>query len=337
MQIADFDYQLPEHLIARYPLAERSASRLLHCVRETGALQDRRFADIAELITPRDCLIFNNTRVMPARLHGQKATGGKVEILIERLLSEHSALAHIKASKSPKPGTQIGLANNQQLTVTGRQGEFFILQAEQDLLQLMQAAGEMPLPPYMTRAAEQMDSQRYQTVYAKHSGAVAAPTAGLHFDETLLEKLRQKGIAMAEVTLHVGAGTFQPVRVDNIQEHKMHSEWLEVPAEVCDLVAKTRARGGRVIAVGTTTVRSLETAAASGTLQAYSGDSDIFIYPGYQFQAVDAMITNFHLPKSTLIMLVSAFSSLDTIKQAYQHAISEEYRFFSYGDAMFLG
>ncbi len=336
MQITDFDYQLPEHLIARYPLPERSSSRLLHYDRGSNTLSDRQFSDMLDHIQPNDCLIFNNTKVMPARLHGQKATGGKLEILIERLAADNIALAHIKASKSPKPGTQIELQNGINVTMTGRENGLFMLQAQQDWLQIMQQQGEMPLPPYMLRAAEEMDTRRYQTVYAKQTGAVAAPTAGLHFDDELINKIKTKNIATAQVTLHVGAGTFQPVRVDNIHEHQMHKEWLQVSDEVCDLITRTKQQGGRVIAVGTTTVRSLETAARAGQLQPYTGDSDIFIYPGYKFQVVDAMITNFHLPKSTLIMLVSAFCGLAEVKQAYQYAIEQEYRFFSYGDAMLL-
>jgi S-adenosylmethionine:tRNA ribosyltransferase-isomerase len=336
MQITDFDYELPEQLIARYPLPERSHSRLLHFDSKSETLADRQFRDVVDLIQPNDCLIFNNTKVMPARIYAQKPSGGKVEILLERLGDNNIALAHVKASKSPKPGSSIILADGTELQVLGREGDLFILQATDDWLQIMQAAGEMPLPPYMARGAEQLDEQRYQTVYAQHLGAVAAPTAGLHFDQELLAKLNDKGIRSAEVTLHVGAGTFQPVRVENIQEHQMHKEWLQVDEPVCELIRETKQSSGRVIAVGTTSVRSLETAARGGELQAYTGDSDIFIYPGYKFQVVDAMITNFHLPKSTLIMLVGAFSGLDNIKHAYQHAIEQEYRFFSYGDAMFL-
>ncbi len=336
MQTTDFDYPLPEHLIARYPLAQRTQSRLLHCDRQTGAVIDRQFSDILALLQPNDCLIFNNTKVMPARLYGHKPTGGKIELLIERLVDSHTALAHVKSSKTLKPGAVIMLQNNIQITLQSREQNLFRLHAPREWLDIMQEQGEMPLPPYMLRHSETLDTERYQTVYAQEFGAVAAPTAGLHFDEALLTAIKNKNIATATVTLHVGAGTFQPVRVDNIHEHVMHSEWLDVDEEVCALVRETKQRGGRVIAVGTTTVRSLETAARSGELQPYCGDTDIFIYPGYKFKVVDAMITNFHLPKSTLIMLVSAFSGMEMIRQAYAHAIAQEYRFFSYGDAMFL-
>ncbi len=336
MRTADFDFDLPEELIAQYPLENRTDSRLLHV--HDGRLDDRYFRDILELIQPDDLLVFNNTQVIPARLFGQKSTGGKLEVLVERILDEHTLLAHIRCSKSPKAGSQLILDGDIRVTMLARQGELFKLRFddERPVLQLLQMFGHMPLPPYIDRADEANDQSRYQTVYASTPGAVAAPTAGLHFDQALLDRLAAKGVGSAHVTLHVGAGTFQPVRVDNIKDHKMHSEYIDVDAAVVEQIQQTRKAGGRVIAVGTTSVRSLETAAQSGKLAEFHGDSDIFIYPGYQFKVVDAMITNFHLPQSTLLMLVSAFAGKDTILKAYQHAIDERYRFFSYGDAMLL-
>ncbi|TNF01409.1 MAG: tRNA preQ1(34) S-adenosylmethionine ribosyltransferase-isomerase QueA, partial [Gammaproteobacteria bacterium] len=283
-------------------------------------------------------MVFNNTRVIPARLYGHKASGGKIEMLVERLVGEYNVLAHLRASKSPKPGTHITFEGGVEAEVTGREGELFCLcfLGERSALEVLEAHGHMPLPPYIDRADGKLDRQRYQTVYAEKPGAVAAPTAGLHFDEELLVQLRAKGVEMAHVTLHVGAGTFQPVRVDNILDHQMHAEVIDVSDEVCRQVTETRARGRRVIAVGTTSVRCLESAAASGELAPMSGETDIFIYPGYQFKVVDALITNFHLPESTLLMLVSAFSGYSRIMSAYQEAVAQRYRFFSYGDAMFL-
>lgn len=336
MRTADFDFHLPEELIAQYPLEDRTASRLLHVCGDQ--LSDRIFTDIAELIQPEDLLVFNNTRVIPARLFGHKATGGKLEVLVERILDDHQLLAHIRASKSPKPGTELLLEGQLEAVMVERVGDLFRLafKGGRTVLDLLESYGHMPLPPYIAREDEDTDQSRYQTVYAEHPGAVAAPTAGLHFDEALLQRIQAQGTEFAYVTLHVGAGTFQPVRVDNIEDHKMHAERISVPASVVEQVNATRVRGGRVIAVGTTSVRSLESAAAQGELEPFEGESEIFIYPGYEFKVVDAMITNFHLPQSTLIMLVSAFAGQETIMRAYQHAVESRYRFFSYGDAMFL-
>jgi S-adenosylmethionine:tRNA ribosyltransferase-isomerase len=337
MKRTDFHYELPAELIAQRPLEQRSASRLLCFDRQSGHLSDRTFSDLPGLLNPGDLLVFNNTEVIPARLYGRKASGGRVEILVERLLDQHECLAQVRASKSPKPGGTLILEDGSELRVLGREDSFFHLQSVGgDLMGLLQDLGHMPLPPYITREDTQRDRDRYQTVYAETPGAVAAPTAGLHFDQTLLDQLKDTGIQSATVTLHVGAGTFQPVRVDNIEDHHMHAEWLEVPQSACDAITATRTRGGRVIAVGTTAVRSLETAAQGGSLEPFSGDSRIFIYPPYQFRVVDAMITNFHLPESTLLMLVSAFAGREPIMAAYRHAVEQRYRFFSYGDAMLL-
>lgn len=334
MRIDEFNYDLPEELIAQYPAAKRTDSRLL--VMNHEGLHDHHFPDLLEYLQPNDCLIFNNTRVMPARLYGTKETGGKIEILLERILTEDRALCHLRASKSPKPGAQLNFGET-RAEVVGRQEEFYILQLlNNSWVDLMNAQGELPLPPYMSRHAESSDSERFQTVYNQHLGAVAAPTAGLHFDQPLLDKISANGIQFGFVTLHVGAGTFLPIRAETIAEHKMHTEWAEIPQSVVDLISQTRARGGRVFAVGTTSVRSLETAARSGQLEAFSGDTNIFIYPGYEFKVIDGMITNFHLPESTLIMLVSAFMGKERIFKAYEHAIHQRYRFFSYGDAMLL-
>ncbi|MDO5091143.1 MAG: tRNA preQ1(34) S-adenosylmethionine ribosyltransferase-isomerase QueA [Cardiobacteriaceae bacterium] len=330
---SDFHYELPDNLIARHPLAERSASRLL--LVEEGGVADREVRDFVELLHPADLLVFNNTRVLPARLFGQKASGGKVEILIERLHDAHRASAYVRASKAPKVGGEI-VVGAHRMVVTGRHEALFILESATPWPQLLAAAGEMPIPPYLERAADDSDDERYQTVYAKHPGAVAAPTAGLHFDDALLAAIRDKGIATTEVTLHVGAGTFQPVRHENLGEHVMHEEWLRVSQDVVDAVSACRARGGRVVAVGTTSLRALESAAASGEFQVFEGDTDLFITPGYRFRVVDALFTNFHLPESTLLMLVSAFAGVERIRAAYQYAIHANYRFYSYGDAMFL-
>ena len=336
MKTADFDFHLPEELIAQYPLKERSASRLLHLSGKT--ISDRLFTDLTELLSPEDLLVFNNTRVIPARLHGQKETGGKVEVLVERVLDNHHLLAHIRASKSPKAGAQLILESFIKATMIEREGDLFKLrfEGETGVLELLDQYGHMPLPPYIERADEHADLERYQTVYARHAGAVAAPTAGLHFDQKMLDQLAENGIKSAFVTLHVGAGTFQPVRVDDITEHHMHAEYIDVDASVVELIKQTKSNGGRVIAIGTTAVRSLESAAMHGELAEFHADSQIFIYPGYEFKVVDAMVTNFHLPQSTLLMLVSAFSGHEIMMQAYQHAVNEKYRFFSYGDAMFL-
>ncbi|UJS24122.1 tRNA preQ1(34) S-adenosylmethionine ribosyltransferase-isomerase QueA [Thiothrix winogradskyi] len=338
MKLSDFHYDLPPALIASEPLAERTASRLLILNGTSGECRDGQFTDVLDLIQPEDLLVFNNTRVIPARLHGEKVTGGKVEVLVERITGEHSALAHIRASKAPKPGTRLRLEQVIDAQVTGRQDDLFELQFlhTDSALNLLEQYGHIPLPPYIERADTPADRERYQTVFAQQPGAVAAPTAGLHFDRPLLDALRQKGVQTAAVTLHVGAGTFQPVRVQDLSQHVMHAEYADVSQEVCDAVAACRERGGRVVAVGTTSVRSLESAARDGMLKPFQGDTRLFITPGYQFRVVDVMITNFHLPESTLLMLVSAFAGYENIMQAYQHAVRREYRFFSYGDAMLM-
>lgn len=336
MQVADFFFQLPDALIARHPLAERRASRLLVLEGETGKLSHRNFADLLDHVRPGDLMVFNNTRVIPARLFGQKATGGKLEILVERVVGNRSVLAHVRSSKSPKAGSKILLDGGGEAEMIARHDALFELEFDEDVLPLLERIGHMPLPPYIDRPDDAADRERYQTVYAQRAGAVAAPTAGLHFDEALLQTLRESGVETAYVTLHVGAGTFQPVRVERIEEHHMHREWLEVGQDVVDAVAACRSRGGRVIAVGTTSVRSLETAARDGELKPFSGDTDIFIYPGKSFHVVDALVTNFHLPESTLLMLVSAFAGYPETMAAYAEAVAQRYRFFSYGDAMFI-
>ncbi|WP_374492802.1 tRNA preQ1(34) S-adenosylmethionine ribosyltransferase-isomerase QueA [Zoogloea sp.] len=331
----DFDYPLPEALIAQMPLEHRTDSRLL---RVQPTLADLQFSDLPTLLAPGDLLVFNDTRVLHARLFGTKDTGGQVEVMIERPLGSHEALAQIRASKSPKPGSRLHLEGALEVEVLGRVGEFFHLRfpATDDLIALLERHGRLPLPPYIERAAGNTDESRYQTVYARNPGSVAAPTAGLHFDEALLARLAGLGINSAFVTLNVGAGTFQPVRVHDLSEHQMHTETYFVPEATVDAIAATRAAGRRVVCVGTTSMRALESAARSGPLRAGKAESDLFILPGYDFQVADALITNFHLPKSTLLMLVSAFSGMDTIRHAYAHAIEQRYRFFSYGDAMFL-
>ena len=347
MKTRDFHYQLPEQLIAQTPCDVRSHSRLLHYSRKDQSIEHLRFSDIIDLIKPEDLLVFNNTRVIPARMYGIKETGGRVEILVERLTSEFRCLAHVKASKTPKPGSMLTLQhadaalaqNSPNLTVTveGRDGDLFILSSTTSTMaEIMERIGHMPLPPYISRDDTCEDFSRYQTVYAANPGAVAAPTAGLHFDDSLLKKLEQKGVNSAYVTLHVGAGTFQPVRSEQIEDHEMHFEYLVVPQETVEKCQQTRQNGGRIIAVGTTTVRSLETASQNGELEAYTGETDIFIYPGYQFKSIDALITNFHLPESTLLMLISAFAGKEEMLRCYSEAIKKEYRFFSYGDAMFI-
>jgi S-adenosylmethionine:tRNA ribosyltransferase-isomerase len=332
--LSDFDFDLPPELIAQFPLSERSASRLLH-VRHDG-LQDGHFADVVELFQPGDVLVFNDTRVMNARFFGAKETGGRVEVLVERLLDATTVLAQVRASKSPPAGMTLRLADAFNVTVGERSGEFFTLHFPSDAMPLIDAHGRLPLPPYIEHAADAQDQTRYQTVYAKNPGAVAAPTAGLHFDEPLLQRLRDKGVTLAWLTLHVGAGTFQPVRTENLAEHKMHTEWYEVPQETVAAVAAARAAGRQVIAIGTTSLRALESASRSGQLVAGGGQTDLFITPGYRFHTVTRMVTNFHLPKSTLMMLVSAFAGYERIRAAYAHAIAQRYRFFSYGDAMLL-
>jgi len=348
MKRTDFGFDLPAELIAQEPLPDRSASRLLEVHTESGECTHRAFTDLPDLLSADDLLVFNNTRVMAARLFAQKQTGGRAELLLERLLPDGSALAHIRASKSPKEGSLLLIAADAEsdvsdlsLRVVGRQGALFHVVAEcGSIPEMTRRYGHVPLPPYIDRADRPSDRERYQTIYASREGAVAAPTAGLHFDHALIERLAVMGVRRSEVTLHVGAGTFQPVRVDEIEDHTMHSEYIEVDQACCDAVAACRARGGRVVAVGTTAVRSLESAARSSSaangLQPFAGDTDIFLYPGCEFKVVDALITNFHLPESTLMMLVSAFSGIDTIRRAYQLAIENRYRFFSYGDAMFL-
>lgn len=338
MHISDFDFELPDELIAQHPPAVRGSSRLLAAL-PGEPLRDVQFADLPQWLQPGDVMVFNNTKVMKARLFGQKASGGKIEALIERVLDAHTALAHIRSSKSPKAGSRLIFDGGIEAEMLERQGELFVLrfEGEQTVYELLEQNGHLPLPPYIERAAGEDDDGRYQTVYAKHQGAVAAPTAGLHFTDNLLDDLRAKGVVMTEVTLHVGAGTFQPVRVDNIAEHKMHSEWFKVPEATVAAIEQAKAAGKRVWAIGTTSMRALESAAASGSLRAGEGDTDIFITPGYRFRVVDRLVTNFHLPKSTLLMLVSAFSGTQHIREVYTHAVAQQYRFFSYGDAMLLG
>ena len=333
MLISDFDYHLPPGLIARYPASERRASRLLEV---SDALHDRAFAELPGLLNEGDLLVFNDTRVIPARLPGTKDTGGRVEVLIERVQGESRALAHVRASKSPKPGTMLHFGTDVSAKVLGRQGELFELEFSSTVMQVLDDLGQVPLPPYLERAAEDDDFERYQTVYARDPGAVAAPTAGLHFDEAMLEETRTMGVRHAFVTLHVGAGTFQALREEHIEENRLHAERVDVGEDCVDLVRETREQGGRVIAVGTTAVRSLECASAGGTLEPFRGETDLFILPGYRFRSVDAMITNFHLPQSSLLMLVAAFAGTKRILDAYRHAVDAEYRFFSYGDSMFL-
>lgn len=338
MNVSDFHFDLPDELIARYPLKERSASRLLSLDGLTGTVSHRQFADLPDLLQPGDLLVFNNTRVIPARLFAKKETGGQVEVLVERLLGEHELLAHVKASKALKPGQRIILEDGTAMLMKQREDALFhlVCDSSEPLLELLERIGHMPLPPYVDRPDESSDRERYQTVYAREAGAVAAPTAGLHFDDGILAELAARGIESAFVTLHVGAGTFQPVRVEHIENHIMHSEVAHVPQETVDAVNSARARGGRIVAVGTTSVRSLESASRGGVLKPFKGETDIFIYPGYRFQTVDAMVTNFHLPESTLIMLVSAFAGYENVMSAYRDAVAERYRFFSYGDAMFI-
>jgi S-adenosylmethionine:tRNA ribosyltransferase-isomerase len=332
--LSDFDFDLPEALIAQTPLSERSASRLLFVDGNTPT--DRQFGDIVDLLSPGDLLVFNNTRVLKARFFGVKETGGKIEVLVERVLDNRTVHAQVRASKSPGVGLKLRLADAFDVTVGERAGEFYTLHFPSDVFEILEQYGKLPLPPYIEHDADDFDEQRYQTVYAKEPGAVAAPTAGLHFDEQLLAQLKDKGVNFAYVTLHVGAGTFQPVRVENLAEHNMHSEWYTMPEETVAAVAATKAAGGKVVAVGTTSMRALESASQTGTLVAGSADTRLFITPGYTFKTVDRLVTNFHLPKSTLLMLVSAFAGYDTIRAAYAHAIAQQYRFFSYGDAMLL-
>lgn len=343
MRRQDFAYELPEELIAFEPTEQRTGSRLMRLEGNTGDIAHLQFADVIDQLQAGDVMVFNDTQVIPARVFGQKATGGKVEILVERIVDEHCVWAHIRASKSPKTDAMITLDNGVQVRVTGRTGAdnalFVVDFGEHHVLTTLQAVGHMPLPPYIERDDEPEDKERYQTVYGRRPGAVAAPTAGLHFDEALIADIKAKGVEVVYVTLHVGAGTFQPVRVDNIDEHVMHSEVIDVPASVCETINKAQQEGRRVVAVGTTSMRSLEAAAQYSDgeqLTPYQGETDIFITPGYRFQIVDALVTNFHLSESTLLMLISAFAGYEQTMQAYQQAVAERYRFFSYGDAMFI-
>lgn len=347
MQLADFHFELPLELIARYPLAKRSESRLMCLAKQSNNLIHNQFFSVLDLIQEGDLLVLNETKVIPARLFGQKVTGGQVELLVERVLDQHRIIAQVRASKSPKVGDLIymrqadGTKSTSPITleVLNRQEQFYELKyqgTDCSILDLIEKLGKIPLPHYMHRQAEESDKERYQTVYAKHKGSVAAPTAGFHFDEALLQKLRDKKVSFGYLTLHIGAGTFAPVRVDDIREHKMHSEYIEVSAELCDLIVKTKAAGKRVISVGTTSLRALETASQSGEIKPFYGDTNIFIYPGYQFNCADALITNLHLPSSTLLMLVCAFAGKEKVLHAYNEAVKRGYRFYSYGDAMWM-
>lgn len=338
MKKSDFYYHLPVHLIAQKPLSHRVSSRLLCMNNATGDIKDKLFADFIDLINVNDLLVLNDTKVIPARLFGKKQTGGKVEILIERIADERHATAHIRSSKSAESGTNIKLDDGSMCRVTGRESDLFCLEfkAEKPLLELLNQIGHIPLPPYITRADNAQDLTRYQTVFARQAGAVAAPTAGLHFDQEMLEQLEKKGVDIAFITLHVGSGTFKPVRVDDLSQHIMHKEYYSVSQNTVAAVQRTKKKKGRIIAIGTTSVRALESASSSGHLKAGFGDTDLFITPGYSFKSVDAMLTNFHLPESTLLMLISAFAGYNHVMHAYQHAIEQSYRFFSYGDAMFL-
>ncbi|MGH8751225.1 MAG: tRNA preQ1(34) S-adenosylmethionine ribosyltransferase-isomerase QueA [Burkholderiales bacterium] len=336
MKVSDFDFDLPQDLIAQSPAAERSASRLLHL--DGGVLRDEWFRDLPNHVAPGDVMVFNDTRVIKARLFGNKASGGKVQLLVERVLDAQHALAQIYAGHPSRPGTVLNFAPGMRAVVLGREGEFYKVRFEsgQTVFELLEQHGATPLPPYIARPADERDEARYQTVYAREPGAVAAPTAGLHFDTAMLDNLRKRGVRMAYVTLHVGAGTFQPVRSENISEHKMHGECYSVPVATVKMIEEVRQKGQRVLAVGSTSLRALESAAASGQLQAGSGETHIFITPGYRFQVVERLLTNFHLPRSTLIMLVSAFGGMENIRNAYRHALENRYRFFSYGDAMLI-
>lgn len=336
LKTSDFDYILPKELIAKFPLQQRSSSRLLCLDSASGNVEHQNFSDLISLLNPGDLLVCNNSKVIPARILGRKETGGKVEALIERIVDDKKVIAHLRTSKKPKPGSLLYFKNT-KFQLLGRKDDLFeLLCLEKDnVLDVIESIGEMPIPPYFERKAEDSDSERYQTIYADKKGSVAAPTAGLHFDEVLIQKLKDKKIDIDYVTLHVGAGTFSPVRVENIKDHKMHSEYVEVSQSLCDKIIQTKKAGGKVIAVGTTTVRSLEFASQSGEIKEFKGDANLFIYPGYKFNCVDGLITNFHLPSSTLLMLVTAFAGYQNVMQAYNKAISEKYRFYSYGDAMF--
>ena len=333
---SEFAYDLPDELIARYPCERRCDSRLLHLDGNAGTIADRNFTDLPALLRKGDLLVFNDTRVLPARLHGVKDSGGRIELLLERVVDTHRVLAQLRASKPPRPGSGLMLAGEHRAIVAGRRDEFWEVRFEDEALAVFERHGEIPLPPYLRRAAEAIDRERYQTVYARVPGAVAAPTAGLHFDAALLERCTAAGISAAHLTLHVGAGTFQPVRADELDAHHMHSEVMSVSAALCAQVAKARGQGGRVIAVGTTSVRALESAAAGGKLAPHEGETRLFIRPGHRFRVVDALLTNFHLPESSLLMLVCAFAGRQRVLNAYRHAVGRRYRFFSYGDAMFV-
>jgi S-adenosylmethionine:tRNA ribosyltransferase-isomerase len=338
MRTDDFDFNLPEELIAQFPAPERRASRLLRLDGVSGELIDAWFRELPTLLTPGDLLVFNDTRVIKARLTGYKESGGKIEALVERIVGTHQALAHIRASHAPKPGSRLVFADSVEAEMTERRGDLFLLRfrGEAPLTDILEQHGAMPLPPYIQHSPDQLDEERYQTIYARQPGAVAAPTAGLHFDEAMLAELEKRSIRTAQITLHVGAGTFQPVRVENIAEHRMHSERYDVPQAAVDAILETQRAGGRVTAVGTTALRALESATRNGEILSGSGETDIFITPGFQFKVVERLLTNFHLPKSTLLMLVSAFAGMDNIRRAYRHAVAERYRFFSYGDAMLM-
>jgi S-adenosylmethionine:tRNA ribosyltransferase-isomerase len=338
MRASDFRFDLPTELIAQYPCGRRRESRLLVVDGASGELQDRRFDELGSLLDPGDLLVMNDTRVIKARLGARKATGGKVEILVERIMDAHRVLAHLRANRSPAVGSRLLVDDRVEVLVSGRFDDLFELELEDahPIDALLAASGAVPLPPYIRRDPERVDEERYQTVYAREDGAVAAPTAGLHFDAAMLDELRAAGVGISFITLQVGAGTFQPLRSDDIDAHVMHSEFARVPAEVCEQVAETRSRGGRVVAVGTTSVRALESASAGGELAPFEGETQLFIKQGHAFRSVDALLTNFHLPESTLLMLVCAFAGLDTVMEAYRHAVAARYRFFSYGDAMFL-
>jgi len=337
MRVADFDYALPEELIAQRPAAERSRSRLLHLDARTGALADLQFTDLPRLLEPRDVLVLNDTRVIKARLEGRKATGGRIELLVERLLGEREVLALVRASHPPRPGSELRVGDGVRAEVLAREDDLYRLRfADATVAELLERCGRVPLPPYITHAPDASDSDRYQTVYAERPGAVAAPTAGLHFDRAMLERLAAQGVRIARVTLHVGAGTFQPVRTESVEAHRMHRERFEVPQATVEAIESARREGGRVLAAGTTALRALESAARGGRLEATAGETDLFVYPGFGFRVVDRLLTNFHLPKSTLLMLVAAFAGAENIRRAYAHAIGQRYRFFSYGDAMLI-
>jgi S-adenosylmethionine:tRNA ribosyltransferase-isomerase len=336
MRVDEFDYELPQDLIAQFPATQRSASRLLHLDGTTGSYTEHFFFDLPALLRRGDLLVFNDTRVIKARLHGVRESGGKVEALIERIVSTRRALAMLKTSHPPKAGQKIQFGDTTHATMIDRQGEFFLLEFADEVSGILERLGEVPLPPYIGRRAASDDEARYQTVYARVPGAVAAPTAGLHFDEELLKRLGESGVRFAYATLHVGAGTFQPVRVEEVEQHVMHGERYEIPVETAQAVAETRAIGGRVAAVGTSSLRALESAAASGSLVSGSGETRLFIRPGYGFKVADRLLTNFHLPRSTLLMLVCAFAGIENVRGAYRHAVRSRYRFFSYGDAMLI-